>query len=88
MVFIRKCRRRSLFGLLNKDLGNLFHELMCQKVHRIEEGHLMPDHVHMMISISRNHKVSAGVCFIKGWGAMWIARHCDGSFRNFTGQVF
>ncbi len=88
VVFIPKCRRRSLFGLLLKDLGCVFHELARQKECRIEEGHMMPDHVHMLISIPPKHKVSAVVGFIKGKSAIWIARHCEGRGRNFTGQSF
>ena len=88
VVFIPKCRRRSLFGLLRKDLGGVFHELARQKECRIEEGHIRPDHVHMLISIPPKHKVSAVVGFIKGKSAIWIARHCDGRCRNFTGQAF
>ena len=88
VVFIPKCRRRSLFGLLRKDLGCVFHELARQKECRIEEGHMMPDHVHMLISIPPKHKVSAVVGFIKGKSAIWVARHCEGRGRNFTGQSF
>ena len=88
VVFIPKCRRRSLFGLLLKDLGCVFHELARQKECRIEEGHMMPDHVHMLISIPPKHKVSAVVGFIKGRSAIRVARHCEGRGRNFTGQSF
>ena len=65
VVFIPKCRRRSLFGLLRRDLGSVFHELARQKECRIEEGHLLPDHVHMPVSIPPKHKASAVVGFIK-----------------------
>ena len=88
VVFIPKFRRRSLYGLLKKDLGGVFHELARQKDSRIEVGHLMPDLVHMLISIPPKHKVSEVVGFIKGKSAIWIARHCDGRVRNFTGQAF
>ena len=40
-----------------------------QKECRIEEGHLMPDHVHMMISIPPKYAVSQVVGFIKGKSA-------------------
>ena len=88
VVFIPKFRRRSLFGLLKRDLGRVFHELARQKECLIEEGHLMSDHVHMLISIPPKHKVSEVVGFIKGKSAIWIARHFDGRPRNFTGQSF
>lgn len=88
IVFIPKFRRKSLFGLLRKDLGNVFRELALQKDSWIEEGHMMPDHVHMLVSIPPKHKVSEVVGFIKGKSAIWIARHCEGRVRNFTGQAF
>ena len=54
VVFIPKCRRKTLYGELRKHLGEVFRKLAQQKESRIEEGHLMPDHVHMMISIPPN----------------------------------
>ena len=66
----------------------LSHELAHQKECRIEERHIRLDHVYMLISISLKHKVSAVVCFIEDKSAIWIARHCDGRYWNFNGQVF
>ena len=51
MVFIPKCRRKTLYGELRQHLGEVFRKLAVQKESRIEEGHLLPDHVHMMIAI-------------------------------------
>src|ERR1700726_1910324 len=51
VVFIPKCRRKTLYGELRRHLGEVFRKLALQKESQIEEGHLMPDHVHMMISI-------------------------------------
>ena len=51
VVIIPKCRRKALYGELRKYLGEVFRRLAEQKESRIEEGHLLPDHVHMMISI-------------------------------------
>ena len=50
MVFIPKMRRKTLYGQLRKHLGELFRRLAAQKESRIEEGHLMSDHVHMLIA--------------------------------------
>ena len=50
VVFIPKWRR-TLYGELRQYLGEVFRRLAEQKESRIEEGHLMPDHVHMMIAI-------------------------------------
>ena len=58
VVFIPKCRRRTLYVQLRQHLGVVFRQLASQKESRIEEGHLMPDHVHMMISIPPKYAVS------------------------------
>ena len=58
VVFIPKCRRKTLYGELRRHLGEVFRKLAVQKESRIEEGHLMPDHVHMMISIPPKYAVS------------------------------
>jgi putative transposase len=46
-----ECRRKVLYGQLRKHLGEVFRRLAAQRDSRIEEGHLMPDHVHMLITI-------------------------------------
>jgi len=74
VVFIPKYRRRALYGELRRQLGQVFRSLADQKESRIEEGHVMPDHVHMMISIPPKHSVSQVVGFIKGKSAIHIAR--------------
>jgi Transposase IS200 like len=58
VVFIPKCRRKTLYRELRRHLGEVFRRLAVQKESRIEEGHLMPDHVHMMISIPPKYAVS------------------------------
>jgi hypothetical protein len=51
VVFIPKCRRRTLYAELRRHLGEVFRQLALQKESRIEEGHLLSDHVHMLIAI-------------------------------------
>lgn len=58
VVFIPKYRKKAIFGQIRRELGDVFRRLAHQKESRIEEGHLMPDHVHMMISIPPKHAVS------------------------------
>lgn len=88
VVFIPKCRRKTLYVELRKHLGDVFHELAAQKDCRIVEGHLMADHVHMLICIPPKHSVATVVGFIKGKSAIHIARSFVGKRRNFTGQNF
>ena len=81
-------RRKTLYGELRKHLGEVFRELARQRESRIEEGHLMPDHVHMMISIPPKYSVSQVVGYIKGKSAIHLARRYGERRRNFVGQHF
>ena len=88
IVFIPKYRRKRLFGVIRKELVEVFRRLAKQKECEIEEGHLMPDHVHMMISIPPKYAVAQVVGYLKGKSAIHIARVHAGRRRNFTGQHF
>ena len=88
VVFIPKRRKKVIFGVIRKHLGKVFHELAEQKECQIVEGHLMPDHVHMCISIPPKYSVSHIVGYIKGKSAISIARRFMGKTRNFTGESF
>ena len=86
VVFIPKCRRKTLYGELRRHLGTVFRELAEQRECRIEEGHLMPDHVHMLISIPPKYSVAQAVGYLKGKSAIYVARTFMGKKRNFVGQ--
>jgi putative transposase len=86
IVFIPKNRRKVLYAELRKYLGEVFRSLAQQKGCRIEEGHLMVDHVHMMISIPPKHQASQVVVFIKGKSAIHSARMYSEKKRDFTWQ--
>ena len=88
VIFIPKGRRKVLYSQLRGHLGEVFRGLAKQKESRIEEGHLMPDHVHMMISIPPKYAVSQVVWFIKGKSAIHLARVYAERKRNFVGQHF
>ena len=85
VVFIPKGRRKLLYAELRKHLGEVFLTLAQHKESRIEEGHLMVDHVHMMISIPPKYAV---VGYIKGKSAIHLARVYGEKKRNFVGQHF
>jgi putative transposase len=88
VVFIPKRRRKTLYAALRKHLGEVFHRLAGQKESRIEEGHLMPDHGHMLISIPPKYAVSNVIGYIKGKSAIHLARVYGERKRNFVGQHF
>ena len=88
VVFIPKRRRQTLYGAVRKYLGEVFHRLARQKESQIEEGHLMPDHVHMLISIPPKYAVSQVIGYIKGKSAIHLARVYGERKQNFVGQHF
>jgi putative transposase len=88
VVFIPKCRRKTLYGELRRHLGEVFKRLAEQKESRVEEGHLMPEHVHMLLSIPPKYAVSQVVGYIKGKSAIHLARVYGERKRNFVGQSF
>jgi len=88
IVFIPKCRRKTLYAELRRHLGNVFRQLAAQKGCEIVEGHLMSDHVHMMIAIPPKLAVSQAVGYIKGKSAIHLARVYGERRRNFVGQHF
>ena len=88
MVFIPKYRRKVLYGVVRRELGTLFRTLAQQKESAVEEGHLMPDHVHMLLSIPPKYAVANVVGYIKGKSAMHVARTFGERKRNFVGQHF
>ena len=88
VIFIPKCRRKVLYKDLRRYLGEVFRRLAEQKERRSEEGHLMPDHVHMMIAIPPKYAVSQVIGYIKGKSAIHLARTYGERKRNFVGQRF
>ena len=88
MVFIPKCRRKTIYGAIKRELGPVFHTLTKHKESRIEEGHLMGDHVHMLLAIPPKYAVANVVGYIKGKSAMHVARTFGERKRNFVGQHF
>ena len=88
VIFIAKYRRKRLYGVVKRSLGEGFHRLAGQKRIRIEDGHLRPDHVHMLISIPPKLAVSSVVGYLKGKSAIHIARHFLRRERNYAGQHF
>ena len=88
IVFIPKYRRKQIYSELRSHLGQVFRTLTEQKESRVEEGHVMADHVHMLLSIPPKYAVAQVVGYIKGKSAIHIARTFGERKRNFVGQHF
>jgi putative transposase len=88
IVYIPKYRKKALYGALRQQLGEVLKQLAMQRESRIEEGHLMRDHVHILVSIPPKYSVSQVVGYMKGKSAIHIARTFMGKPRHFTGESF
>jgi putative transposase len=84
VVFTPKYRKKVLFGHLRQHLGTVFHDLARRKECKIEEGHLRPDHVHMLISIPPKYSVAEVIGYLKGKSSIWIAQNVERKARKFS----
>ena len=88
LVFVPKYRKKKLYGEIRRYLGSVFHELAKQKECKILEGHMVQDHVHMLITIPPKYSVAEVVGYMKGKSAIAVARQFGGRKRNFNGERF
>ena len=87
-MFVPKYRKRAIFGRLRREMGKILRELCEQAGVELVEGHAMPDHVHLCLSIPPKYSVANTVGRLKGKSAILIHRRYLGRQRNFTGFHF
>ena len=85
VVFIPKYRKKVIYTELRRYLGDVLRRLAQRRESEVEEGHLMIDHVHLMLSIPPKYSVADVIGYIKGKSAIHIARNFAGGPRNFVG---
>ena len=88
MVFIPKYRKKAIYGGLREQLGEVLRQRALHRESRVEGGHLLVDHVHMLVSIPAKYSVAQVVGELKGKRAIHIARALADRSRNFVGQHF
>jgi putative transposase len=71
-VFTPKYHRKIIYGKLREDIGKILRELCERKDIEIIEAHAMPDHIHMLVSIPPNERVSSFMGYLKGKSTMVI----------------
>ena len=72
VVFTPKYRRKVIYNQIRSDLGEIFRKLCQYKGIEIIEGHLMPDHVHMLLAIPPKYSVSSVMGYLKGKSSLMI----------------
>ena len=88
VVFVPKYRKKSLYGTLRRDIGNILRGLCVQHGVELVEGHAMSDHIHLCLSIPPKYSVANTVGFLKGKSAIQIHRKYLGRPKQFTGLHF
>ena len=83
-----KISQEGLYGPLRKYLGHVLKDLAQNRECEVLEGHMMPDHVHMLMSIPPKYAVAQVIGYIKGKSAIHVARNYLGKKTNFTGAHF
>ncbi|WP_405045381.1 IS200/IS605 family transposase [Paucilactobacillus suebicus] len=72
IVFTPKYRRKIIYNQYRRDLQGILR-LLCQyKGVKILEGHMMPDHVHLLVSIPPKISVSSFMGYLKGKSSLMI----------------
>jgi putative transposase len=82
IVFTPKYRRKVIYNQIRKDIGEILRTLCQYKGIEVHEGHLMPDHVHLLVSIPPKYSVSSVMGYLKGKRALTIfERHANLKYK-------
>ena len=75
IVFTPKYRRKVIYNQYRKDLQEYIRTLCQYKGVEILEGHMMPDHVHLLVTIPPRISVSSFMGYLKGKSALMMFEH-------------
>lgn len=82
IVFTPKYRRKLIYYQLRADIQKIIKDLCKWKGIEIIEGHMMPDHIHLLLSIPPKYSVSQIMGYLKGKSAMMIfERHANLKYK-------
>jgi putative transposase len=65
VVIVPKYRKKTIYGKLRHEIGELFRQLCRQKEIELLEGHAMVDHVHMLLSVPARYSIAMTVGYLK-----------------------
>ena len=82
IVFIPKYRRKIIYKQIKADIQQIIRDLCKWKGIEIVEGHMMPDHIHLLLSIPPKYSISSIMGYLKGKSAMMIfERHSNLKYK-------
>jgi len=88
VVIVPKYRKRTLYGRVKREVGKIIRQLCRQKEVELLEGHAMPDHIHLVLSVPPKLSIAMVLGYLKGKSAIHIHRQLEGVNRGFTGRHF
>ena len=82
IVFTPKYRRKVIYNQYKEDIRDIIKTLCKYKGVEIIEGHLMPDHIHMLVSIPPKYSISQFMGYLKGKSSLMIFdRHANLKYK-------
>jgi putative transposase len=92
IVFTPKYRRKIIYNQYKEDIRDIIKQLCSYKGVEIIEGHLMPDHIHMLVSIPPKMSVSSFMGYLKGKSALMIFdKHANLKYKfgnRYNGELY
>ena len=88
VVIVPKYRQKKLFGNGRKQIGEIIRQLCVQKDIGLLEGHAMPDHLHMLLSIPPKYSVAFTIGYLKGKSAIRVHRELLRTKGTLFGRAF
>ena len=88
VVILPKYRRKTLYGRLRREVGEILRSLCRQKVMELEEGKAMSDHIHMLLSVPPKYSIAMAVGYLKGKSAVRIHRNLLRTQGTLFGRSF
>ncbi|MDR2841926.1 MAG: IS200/IS605 family transposase [Spirochaetaceae bacterium] len=88
VVIVPKYRKKILYGKMKKRVGEILRELCKYKGIELLEGHAMPDHIHMCLSVPPKYSIAMTIGYLKGKSAIRIHRENPGTQKGFTNKNF
>ena len=87
-MIVPKYRKKVLYGRVRKEAGKIIRQLCRQKDVELIEGHAMPDHIHLVLSVPPKYSIAMVVGYLKGKSAIHIHRKLEGAKQGFIGKHF
>ena len=72
IVFTPKYRRKIEFNQYKRDIVDIIKRLCKYKGVEIIERHIMPNHIHLLLSIPPKYSVSSFMEYLKGKSSLMI----------------